>query len=255
MAELHGAHHGGRAGRRGFTSRPPARGGASWRHHGGRAGRVADVATVASWRRTDRRPVRLVRRAGSPAHLRQLPPAAAAARLAAPRVRSAGARRAAVHHHPPGLRAVVQAAAARGGRRAGRDVRGPGVVGPAPAAAGARDRAGAGAPGRRAGDDDAAGLPGVPAAAGAGQRLPVGAVPGAGVHVGRQGPVLRRPVQGADREASRPGCGSDWTSRPCGTPSSTSCASAGCRPGPTRRSASRWGGSRTTGSSTPTCGP
>ena len=32
------------------------------------------------------------------------------------------------------------------------------------------------------------------------------------------------------------------------------CASAGCRPGPTRRSASRCGRSRTTASSTPTCG-
>ena len=46
---------------------------------------------------------------------------AAAARRPAPRVRPAGARRAAVHHHPPGLRAVVPAAAARGDRGPRRD--------------------------------------------------------------------------------------------------------------------------------------
>ena len=95
----------------------------------------------------------------------------AAARRPAPRVRPAGARRAAVHHHPPGLRAVVPAAAARGDRGPRRDARGrrraAAVVGPAPAPADARHRAGAGPAGRRAGDDDAAGLPGVPAAAGA----------------------------------------------------------------------------------------
>ena len=64
---------------------------------------------------------------------------------------------------------------------------------------GARDRAGAGPAGRRARDDDAAGLPGVPAAAGAGQRLPVGAVPRAGVPLRRQGPVVPPAVPGAHR--------------------------------------------------------
>ena len=66
-------------------------------------------------------------------------------------------------------------------------------------APGARDRAGAGPAGRRAGDDDPAGLPGVPPAAGAGQRLPVGAVPRAGVPLRRQGPVVRRAVPRAHR--------------------------------------------------------
>ena len=135
------------------------------------------------------------------ADLRQLPAAPAAARRPAPRVRPAGARRAAVHHHPPGLRALVPAAAARGrdgarraGRDAGRERRPRPLVRPAPARPDARDRAGAGPAGRRAGDDDAAGLPRVPAAARAGQRLPVGAVPRAGVPLRRQGRGVRRAV-------------------------------------------------------------
>ena len=71
------------------------------------------------------------------------------------------------------------------------------LVRPAPAQPDARDRAGAGAADRRARDDDAAGLPGVPAAARAGERLPVGAVPRAGVPLRRQGRGLRRTGSGA----------------------------------------------------------
>ena len=62
--------------------------------------------------------------------------------------------------------------AVRDAMAAGRD-----LAGPAAAAPRARHRAAAGQPDRRAGDHDAAGLPGVPGGAGAGQRLPVGAVP------------------------------------------------------------------------------
>ena len=88
------------------------------------------------------RPVRLVRRAGRPADLRQLPAAAAAARLPAPRVRPAGARRAAVHHHPPGLRAVVQAAPARGDGGPRRDDRGPSCGGPSTCSSGCTSSSG-----------------------------------------------------------------------------------------------------------------
>ena len=80
------------------------------------------------------------------------------------------------------------------------------VVRPAPAQPDARDRARAGPAGRRAGDDDAAGLPGVPAAARAGQRLPVGAVPRAGVPLRRQGRRLRQPVPRAHRRREASGC-------------------------------------------------
>ena len=128
----------------------------------------------------------------------------------APRVRPAGARRAAVHHHPPGLRAVVPAAPARGGdgaRRPGRDRGGERrtrpVVRPPPARPDARDRAGAGPAGRRAGDDDAAGLPGVPAAPRTGERLPVRAVPRAGVPHRRQGRGVRRALPWPHRRGAR----------------------------------------------------
>ena len=102
---------------------------------------------------------------------------------------------------------------------------------------GARDRAGAGPAGRRAGDDDAAGLPGVPAAAGAGQRLPVGAVPRAGVPLRRQGPVVRRAVPRADRRREGAARAAGSTSRPCGTRSCDVLADArAAPPAPTRRS-------------------
>ena len=168
-----------------------SRGGAACPHHAAwpRAGCVG-------WAH-GRRELRVLRRGGRAAHLRQLPAPAPAARRPAPRVRSAGPRRAAVHHDPPGLRALVPAAPARGrggARRAARTPTSdaerrarPAVVGAAPDEPRARDRAGAGPAGRRAGDDDAAGLPGVPPAAGAGERLPVGAVPRAGVPLRRQG--------------------------------------------------------------------
>ena len=168
------------------------------------------------------------------------------------------ARRAAVHHHPPGLRAVVQAAAARGDRRPGRDAgrrrRPTGVVGPAPAAAHARHRAGAGSAGRRAGDDDPAGLPAVPADAGAGQRLPVRAVPRARVPLRRQGPGVRRAVPRADRRrsaaAAAPAGGADAVGR---VPARARHAAA-CRSATTRRSPARCAAPPTTGPRTPTCG-
>ena len=128
------------------------------------------------------------------------------------------------------------------------------VVGPAPAEPGARDRAGAGAPDRRAGDDDAAGLPGVPAAARAGQRLPVGAVPRAGVPLRRQGPVVRRPVPRADRGESRPGSRSGWPSRPCGTRSSTCSRQRGLPAGSDDEISASLRTARTTGRSTPRSG-
>ena len=174
-------------------------------------------------RRAVERHRRRLRRAGCPADLRQLPPARAAARGPAAGVRPRRARRAALHHHPPGLRALVQAAAARGHRRPRRDAlgryggdgrpgrlrtaRGPAVVGPAPAPAHARHRARARPAGRRARDDDPAGLPRVPADPGPGQRLPVGAVPRAGVPLRRQGPVVRRALPRADprRDGAAPG--------------------------------------------------
>jgi hypothetical protein len=80
---------------------------------------------------------------------------------------------------------------------------GRGLPAPAAPASLARDRAGARRAGRHPGDDDPAGLPGLPRVARAGQRLPVGAVPGDRVPVRGQGPGVRR--QAARRDAGRGG--------------------------------------------------
>ena len=77
------------------------------------------------------------------------------------------------------------------------------LVGAAPAAADARHRARAGPAGRRARDDDPAGLPAVPPDARPGQRLPVRAVPRAGVPLRRQG--RRRSSSGSAGSPTRSG--------------------------------------------------
>ena len=126
-----------------------------------------------------------LRRRRRPAHLRRLPAAARAAGPAGAAGRPAGPRRAAVHHRAPGLRAVVPAAAVRADA-----VRDAMLTGETWRARHLLRRVHVierllVAPGGRPGDDDPAGLPRVPGRPGAGQRLPVGAVPGAGVPVRR----------------------------------------------------------------------
>ena len=129
-----------------------------------------------------------------------------------------------------------------------------GVVGPAPAQAGARDRAGARRADRRARDDDSPGLPRVPAAAGAGERLPVGAVPRARVPLGGEGPVIRAPVPRSDRRRAAAARGTGSTRRRYGTRSSRSCRRAGSQSAPTTTSARRCTHLRTIARSTPTSG-
>ena len=85
-----------------------------------------------------------------------------------------------------------------------RDAGGRGVRAAAAAAAGPLDRAGAGRAGRRAGDDDPAGLPGLPVGAGAGERVPVGAVPRDRVPVrAKDEAYLRRLAHANERERER----------------------------------------------------
>ena len=169
------------------------------------------------------RPGHRLRRAGRPADLRQLPAARAAARppsTSSPTPPAHDELLFITIHQVYELwfqQLLHEATAARDAMLARRSGAAP-VVGPAPAAADARDRAGAGPAGRRAGDDDPAGLP---RSSGSGSR------PASGFQSvqfreleflsGAKDPSFVRAVPRAHRRREGTGCSGGSTSRACGT--------------------------------------
>ena len=79
----------------------------------------------------------------------------------------------------------------------------------------------------------------VPAAAGAGERLPVGAVPRAGVPLRRQGPVVRRAVPRADRRRAGAAAAAAGRADAVGRVPGRARRAAGCRSATTTRSPTR----------------